>query len=152
MALFIVQCTFLSFKPPEDQHCTKQIQYLYLINCSSVSTCVCSNTNRPRKLLSSSYVTDFYHHYITTISADLCRSHQNAPRAGTPGFRAPEVLLKCPNQTTAVDVWSAGVIFLCLLSGRYPFFRAHDDLSALAQIIALMGSRECKRTARELGE
>ena len=28
------------------------------------------------------------------------RSHQNAPRAGTPGFRAPEVLLKHPNQTT----------------------------------------------------
>lgn len=23
-----------------------------------------------------------------------------APRAGTPGFRAPEVLTKCPTQTT----------------------------------------------------
>ena len=80
------------------------------------------------------------------------RSHQNAPRAGTPGFRAPEVLLKCPYQTTAVDVWSAGVVFLCLLSGRYPFFRATDDLSALAQIIALMGTAECTRAAKELGE
>lgn len=81
-----------------------------------------------------------------------CRSHQNAPRAGTPGFRAPEVLLKCPHQTTAVDVWSAGVIFLCLLSGRYPFFRATDDLSALAQVVALMGTAECTRVARELGK
>ena len=80
------------------------------------------------------------------------RGHQNAPRAGTPGFRAPEVLLKCPLQTTAVDVWSAGVIFLCLLSGRYPFFRAPDDLSALAQIIALMGTTEYTRAARQLGE
>ena len=80
------------------------------------------------------------------------RSHQNAPRAGTPGFRAPEVLLKCPLQTTAVDVWSAGVILLCLLSGRYPFFRASDDLSALAQIISLMGTTECTKVAKELGK
>ncbi|CAM9205609.1 unnamed protein product, partial [Lampetra planeri] len=43
---------------------------------------------------------------------------QVAPRAGTPGFRAPEVLTKCPNQGTAIDVWSAGVILLSLLSGR----------------------------------
>ena len=81
-----------------------------------------------------------------------CRSNQNAPRAGTPGFRAPEVLLKCPNQTTAVDVWSAGVILLCILSGRYPFFRAHDDLTAMAQIIGLKGSKECTEAARSYGE
>eukprot|EP00058_Branchiostoma_floridae_P005371 XP_002590859.1 hypothetical protein BRAFLDRAFT_273291 [Branchiostoma floridae] len=80
----------------------------------------------------------------------LCtsRHHQVAPRAGTPGFRAPEVLLKCPKQTTAVDIWSAGVIFLSLLSGRYPFFRAKDDMQALAQIIALMGSREVANAAK----
>ena len=80
------------------------------------------------------------------------RSNQNAPRAGTPGFRAPEVLLKCPHQTTAVDMWSAGVILLCILSGRYPFFRAHDDLTAMAQIISLRGSRECIEAAKSCGE
>ncbi|XP_019627488.1 PREDICTED: cell division cycle 7-related protein kinase-like [Branchiostoma belcheri] len=84
---------------------------------------------------------------------DICRlctsrHHQVAPRAGTPGFRAPEVLLKCPKQTTSVDIWSAGVIFLSLLSGRYPFFRAKDDMQALAQIIALMGSREVASAAK----
>ncbi len=39
---------------------------------------------------------------MVTIT-DLCghyRKGQVASRAGTPGFRAPEVLLKCPNQTT----------------------------------------------------
>ena len=81
-----------------------------------------------------------------------CRSNQNAPRAGTPGFRAPEVLLKCPNQTTAVDMWSAGVILLCILSGHYPFFRAHDDLTAMAQIVGLKGSKECTEAARSYGE
>eukprot|EP00501_MAST-03F_sp_TOSAG23-6_P002515 GSMAST32.ASY1.ANO1.2652.1 assembled CDS len=31
--------------------------------------------------------------------------------AGTPGFRAPEVLQKCINQTPKVDIWAAGVRF-----------------------------------------
>ena len=30
----------------------------------------------------------------------FCRVPQNASRAGTPGFRAPEVLMKYPDQTT----------------------------------------------------
>ena len=92
------------------------------------------------------------HHSQTPHVFQTCRSNQNAPRAGTPGFRAPEVLLKCPNQTTAVDMWSAGVILLCILSGRYPFFRAHDDLTAMAQIIGLKGSKECTEAARSYGE
>jgi cell division control protein 7 len=75
-----------------------------------------------------------------------------APRAGTPGFRPPEVLLKYPHQTTAVDMWSAGVILLCLLSKRYPFFKAHDDMSAMAQIVGLFGSSECQKAAKSYGE
>ncbi|XP_064616033.1 cell division cycle 7-related protein kinase-like [Liolophura sinensis] len=80
------------------------------------------------------------------------RSNQVAPRAGTPGFRSPEVLMKCPDQSTAVDVWSAGVIFLSLLSGRYPFFRANDDMTALAQIVSVMGSEEVKAAAKTYGK
>ncbi|GAB1599247.1 division cycle 7-related kinase-like [Argonauta hians] len=84
----------------------------------------------------------------------LCSSRPNqiAPRAGTPGFRSPEVLMKYPLQTTSVDIWSAGVIFLSLLSARYPFFKANDDLTALAQIITLMGSEEIKRAAKKIGK
>uniref|UniRef100_A0A672T807 non-specific serine/threonine protein kinase n=1 Tax=Sinocyclocheilus grahami TaxID=75366 RepID=A0A672T807_SINGR len=75
--------------------------------------------------------------YMTDRICNIClsRKQQVAPRAGTPGFRAPEVLTKCPNQGTAIDMWSAGVILLSLLSGRYPFFKASDDLIALTQII-----------------
>ncbi len=62
------------------------------------------------------------------------------------------MLLKSPTQTTTVDIWSAGVIFLCVLSGRYPFFRAHNDLSALTQIISLLGSEHCSKAANEYGE
>uniref|UniRef100_A0A2H6NDV1 non-specific serine/threonine protein kinase n=1 Tax=Micrurus carvalhoi TaxID=3147026 RepID=A0A2H6NDV1_9SAUR len=82
----------------------------------------------------------------------LSRRQQVAPRAGTPGFRAPEVLTKCPNQTTAIDMWSAGIIFLSLLSGRYPFYRASDDLTALAQIMSIRGSRETIQAARTFGK
>jgi len=48
-----------------------------------------------------------------------------APRAGTRGFRAPEVLLRCNDQTVAIDVWAAGVILLTIFSQRYPFFFLH---------------------------
>lgn len=82
----------------------------------------------------------------------MSRTHQTAQRAGTPGFRAPEVLLKCPKQTTAIDIWSAGIIMLCLLSGCYPLFYAKDDKTALAQIIGLMGSRECSAAALAVGK
>ncbi|KAL5015720.1 hypothetical protein ScPMuIL_005309 [Solemya velum] len=88
------------------------------------------------------------------VVCSICtsRSNQVAPRAGTPGFRSPEVLMKCPDQTTAVDIWSAGVIFLSLLSGRYPFFRANDDVTALAQIISIMGSEEVQESAKAYGK
>ncbi|KAM4727712.1 cell division cycle 7-related protein kinase isoform 3-T3 [Anableps anableps] len=92
--------------------------------------------------------------YLTDRVCNIClaRKHQVASRAGTPGFRAPEVLTKCPNQGTAIDVWSAGVILLSLLSGRYPFFKASDDLIALAQIMTIRGSRETIQAAKTFGK
>uniref|UniRef100_A0A2K6DUT6 non-specific serine/threonine protein kinase n=1 Tax=Macaca nemestrina TaxID=9545 RepID=A0A2K6DUT6_MACNE len=92
--------------------------------------------------------------YATDKVCSICpsRRQQVAPKAGTPGFRAPEVLTKCPNQTTAIDMWSAGVIFLSLLSGRYPFYKASDDLTALAQIMTIQGSRETIQAAKTFGK
>ncbi|XP_062336815.1 cell division cycle 7-related protein kinase isoform X2 [Osmerus eperlanus] len=92
--------------------------------------------------------------YMTDRVCNVCmsRKQQVAPRAGTPGFRAPEVLTKCPNQGTAIDIWSAGVILLSLLTGRYPFFKANDDLIALAQIMTIRGSRETTQAAKEFGK
>uniref|UniRef100_A0A0C9SEX8 non-specific serine/threonine protein kinase n=1 Tax=Amblyomma americanum TaxID=6943 RepID=A0A0C9SEX8_AMBAM len=49
-------------------------------------------------------------------------------------------------------MWSAGVIFLSLLSGRYPFFRAQDDLTALAEIIAVIGSAPVRMAAEKMGK
>lgn len=102
-------------------------------SCPAALTCDCYGTDR-------------------VCSVCLSRRQQVAPRAGTPGFRAPEVLTKCPDQTTAIDMWSAGVIFLSLLSGRYPFYKASDDLTALAQIMTIRGSRETIQAAKAFGK
>ncbi|CAG0884272.1 unnamed protein product [Cyprideis torosa] len=75
-----------------------------------------------------------------------------APRAGTPGFRAPEILLRFTKQTTALDVWSIGVIILCICSGRYPFFRGTDDCTALAEIMTLLGSKPMQDLAAKKGK
>ena len=46
----------------------------------------------------------------------------------TRSYRAPELLLDCPNYTTAVDVWAAGCV-LCemFLSGRQLFYGANNN-------------------------
>ncbi|KAJ8668425.1 hypothetical protein QAD02_010088 [Eretmocerus hayati] len=82
----------------------------------------------------------------------LVRPPQTAARAGTPGFRAPEVLLKHSSQTQAIDIWAAGVIMLSLLSGTQPFFRSPDDMTALAEITTLFGSNAMQLCARKLGK
>lgn len=68
-------------------------------------------------------------------------------RAGTRGFRAPEVLLKCPDQTVAIDIWSAGVILLSLLAHKFPVFNSTDDVEALMEIAAVFGKGAMERCA-----
>ena len=78
------------------------------------------------------------------------RKPVKAQRAGTRGFRAPEVLLKYPYQTGAIDVWSAGIILLSFLTKRYPFFGSPDDLTSLCEIGALCGTRQLSAFAEKL--
>lgn len=84
-------------------------------------------------------------------AACLGRAAVRAPRAGTQGFRPPEVLLKVLAQTTAVDVWAAGVVLASVLCARYPFFRAPSDCAALAELADLLGTRPLQRAALALG-
>lgn len=84
-------------------------------------------------------------------SSEYGRRSMKAARAGTPGFRPPEVLLKCEYQTTAVDMWAAGVILLCILSRTYPFFRAQDDMANLGEILCLFGTEKIREAACQYG-
>ncbi|XP_015177218.1 PREDICTED: cell division cycle 7-related protein kinase-like isoform X2 [Polistes dominula] len=87
-----------------------------------------------------------------TCSLCLNKRSQVAPRAGTPGFRAPEVLLKYSLQTPAIDIWASGIIMLCILSATQPFFRSPDDCTALAEIISVFGTQKLQQCAQKLGK
>jgi cell division control protein 7 len=75
------------------------------------------------------------------------RPSRRANRAGTRGFRAPEVLFKCTEQTTKIDIWSAGVILLTILSKRFPFFNSADDVEAMIEIATIFGTKRMKACA-----
>ncbi|KAJ1332486.1 hypothetical protein BSLG_008788 [Batrachochytrium salamandrivorans] len=74
-----------------------------------------------------------------------------ASRAGTRGFRAPEVLFKVVHQTRAIDIWSVGVILLCIATGNFPFFQSNDDQDALLEIATLFGLADMRKVATKLG-
>ena len=76
------------------------------------------------------------------------RPSRRANRAGTRGFRAPEVLFKCTEQTTKIDVWSAGVILLTILCRRFPFFNSADDVEAMVEIATIFGSKRMKQAGQ----
>lgn len=80
------------------------------------------------------------------------RPSRRANRAGTRGFRAPEVLLKCTSQTTKIDIWSAGVILLTLLARRFPFFNSADDVDAIIEIASIFGRRKMQSVAAMHGQ
>lgn len=79
------------------------------------------------------------------------RPQMKAPRAGTRGFRAPEVLFRCTNQTRSIDMWSVGVIMLCILTAQYPFFLSTEDVDGLVEIGILFGHAEMRKAAKHYG-
>lgn len=79
------------------------------------------------------------------------RPRMIASRAGTRGFRAPEVLLSDWNQSCAIDMWSCGIILLSILSHRHPFFTAPDDLTALCEIARVFGTKKIIETGKCCG-
>lgn len=76
------------------------------------------------------------------------RPSRRANRAGTRGFRAPEVLFKCTEQTTKIDVWSAGVILLTILCKRFPFFNSADDVEAMIEIATIFGVKRMQKAGQ----
>lgn len=78
---------------------------------------------------------------------DDTRPPRRANRAGTRGFRPPEVLLKCNRQDHKIDVWAAGVVLLMLLTRRFPFFNSLDDADALVEMATIFGRREMRQVS-----
>ena len=70
--------------------------------------------------------------------------------AGTRGYRPPELLLRSRFQTDTVDMWAVGVMLLEIMTGRFPFFKSDNKLSALEEIAWLLGDSALKRVAHAL--
>ncbi|MCJ1475190.1 hypothetical protein MMC13_003850 [Lambiella insularis] len=110
------------------------------------SYCVCCETPSRRRLkIENSHAAN--NPLPTGYPKNDTRPSRRANRAGTRGFRAPEVLMKCTSQTTKIDVWSAGVILLTILSQRFPFFNSADDIEAMIEIASIFGLRRMKACA-----
>lgn len=75
------------------------------------------------------------------------RPPRRANRAGTRGFRAPEVLFKCTNQSTKIDIWSAGIIGFSLIARKFPVFNSPDDTDALLELALIFGIEKLQRCA-----
>lgn len=67
---------------------------------------------------------------------------QLSPRVASRFFKAPELLMDYPFYNYAVDIWAAGVIFVSLIFGRYPFFLGTDAEDQLAKLIDWAGTEE----------
>lgn len=108
--------------------------------------CLCQSSAESRKAKISR---SFYHTngsmggYPKTDNRHTLRAN----RAGTRGFRAPEVLFKCTRQTTSIDIWSAGVILLTILARRFPFFHSADDIDAVIELATVFGRNRMKLCA-----
>lgn len=72
----------------------------------------------------------------------------SAARSGTRGFRAPEVLFRVETQGPEIDIWSAGVILLTLLTRKYPIFSGKDDLNAIVELGNIFGDKEMRTAAK----
>lgn len=62
---------------------------------------------------------------------------------------APFFLLKhtLTHNPKEIDIWSAGVILLTILSRRFPFFNSTDDIEALIEISTIFGRRRMQSCA-----
>ena len=82
-------------------------------------------------------------------------------RTGTKGYMPPEALFNFPNQTSAVDVWACGVIFLSFLAQRHPVFSLNNSnnsskvknftIANLIPLVCLFGSNSIKEIAFKYG-
>lgn len=117
-------------------------------DCAPPCFCVNAPNVRRFRVIGNHYST----HISTGYPKNDSRPSRRANRAGTRGFRAPEVLFKCTSQTTKIDIWSAGVILLTLLGRRFPFFNSADDIDAMIEMASIFGIRRMKTTATMHGQ
>lgn len=106
---------------------------------SDLTTCPCTNGGLKKRNLSIASQGGY--------RKEDRRPGRHANRAGTRGFRAPEVLYRCNSQTTKIDMWSVGVVLLSILTRRVPFFNSADDEDALIELATIWGKQQVNACA-----
>lgn len=87
---------------------------------------------------------------VASVHPRFCSSARIRPlvrAAWTRAFFRSPLLGLTTESCAAVDIWSAGIILLCFLTRRFPFFNSNDDTEALAEIMAIFGRRKMERCA-----
>jgi cell division control protein 7 len=111
----------------------------------SAVQCQCMNPNLPTHIFEKENLQVLYNRMKTSPLGYLkreSRPRKDGERSGTRGYRAPEVLFRCSTQTTAIDIWSVGIILLSFLLQITPLFGAEDDLTALVELTHIFGTEE----------
>ena len=104
---------------------------------------------------------NFLHNFETNTfklidfgSSEKGKEGFKANGGGTTGFKAPEILMGAMHQTAAVDIWSAGIILLIMLTGdRYTLSNATDkdrNWTHLKEITAIVGWKKMHDVAVSL--
>ena len=58
---------------------------------------------------------------------------------GSRFYRAPELMYNCPNYTSAIDIWAAGLVMAELLNAGSPLFQGRSSIGQLLEIIRVLG-------------
>lgn len=79
-------------------------------------------------------------------------------RTGTKGYMPPEALFLYQNQTSAIDIWACGVIFLSFIAQRHPVFSLNNSskvknftISNLIPFVCVFGSNAVKEISFKYG-
>ncbi|CAI5440300.1 unnamed protein product [Caenorhabditis angaria] len=83
---------------------------------------------------------------ICAKSPNPCMTCKSRPKresyhvVGTPGVRAPELLFGVGVCSPAVDIFSAGLCLLSLVTLKHPFFMPKDETENIMDLACLLGS------------
>ena len=104
------------------------LRYLHSLN-------VVHRDLKPENILMSTYDND-YEFKLCDFGLACIAGDDQVLRCGSPGYVAPEILLK-KAYNNKVDIFSAGIILFIILSGRAPFYGKNSNE-------ILIKNRECR--------